>query len=149
MKKDYVILIAEDDPGHAGLINKYLQRAGIMNNKILFKDGAEILDFLFEQRDNLFKENGTSYVLLLDIHLPKVDGVGVLRRVKMDKDLSVIPVIMFTTSNDPETIKTCHELGCLEYYVKSVDHNEFLDAIKNIGSLLRAGSISDSLLQND
>ncbi|MBI4844057.1 MAG: response regulator [Nitrospirae bacterium] len=143
MNKDDVILIVEDDAGHAGLIRINLERSGIRNKKVFFKDGAEILDFLCKEKENLFK-TGKSYILLLDIRLPKIDGVEVLRHIKGDKELSIIPVIMFTTSSDPYSAQVCRKLGCLEYFVKPVNYEEFLNVIKRIGELMRGG-LSNSI----
>ena len=93
MKKEVNILIAEDDMGHAALIRKNLVRSGITNSIIHFKDGQEILDFLFKTGGKPHRESGISYLLLLDIRMPKVDGVEVLRRLKEDKELKKIKMM--------------------------------------------------------
>jgi CheY-like chemotaxis protein len=136
LKKEVNILIAEDDTGHAALIRKNLVRSGITNSIIHFKDGQEILDFLFKTGEKPHRESGISYLLLLDIRMPKVDGVEVLRRLKEDKELKKIPVIMITTTDDPREVEKCHEFGCSNYITKPVDYEKFVESIKKLGYFL-------------
>jgi CheY-like chemotaxis protein len=75
----------------------------------------------------------SSYLLLLDIRMPKVDGVEVLRQLKADDELRKLPVIMLTTTDDPREVQRCHALGCSSYIVKPVDYDRFAEAIKNLG----------------
>jgi CheY-like chemotaxis protein len=136
MKKEVAILIAEDDEGHASLIKKNLRRAGISNEIIHFKDGSEILEFLMKSNNGRHRESGTAYLLLLDIRMPKVDGVEVLRQVKQDEELRKIPVIMITTTDDPREVENCHRLGCSNYITKPIDYDKFVDSIKQLGLFL-------------
>ncbi len=127
------LIIAEDDEGHAELIRKNLKRAGFTNQILHLKDGQEVLDFLFMRGEEPHRIKGRSYLLLLDIRMPKVDGVEVLRQIKEDSALSKIPVIMVTTTDDPKEVDRCHELGCSIYITKPVDYEHFIDAIKKLG----------------
>ena len=136
MKKEMVILIAEDDAGHAALIQKNLRRAGIKNEFIHFKDGGEALDFLFKKTQEAQRVNGTPYLLLLDINMPRVDGVEVLKQVKDDSVLRKMPVIMLTTTDDPREVEKCHKLGCNSYVAKPVDYDRFVEAIQKLGLFL-------------
>ena len=136
MKKEVVILIAEDDEGHASLIRKNLNRAGITNEIQHFKDGQEILDFLMGDNNGHHRKSGTAYLLLLDIRMPKVDGVEVLRQVKQDEELRKIPVIMITTTDDPREVEKCHKLGCSNYITKPIDYDKFVESIKQLGLFL-------------
>ncbi len=136
MKKDVVILVAEDDEGHAGLIRKNLKRAGIVNDVTHFMDGEEILNFLFREGDGPHRGSGIPYLLLLDIRMPKVDGVQVLERIKADKELKKLPVIMITTTDDPREVALCHELGCSNYISKPLDYDAFVNAIRQLGLFL-------------
>lgn len=136
MNKEVVILVVEDDAGHAGLIRKNLVRAGIANALLHFKDGQEIVDFLFQKGNGLQRESEQAYVLLLDIRMPKLDGVEVLRQVKSDPELRKIPVIMITTTDDPREIEQCHALGCSNYITKPVGHEDFVKAIRQLGLFL-------------
>ena len=125
------IVIAEDDKGHLSLIKKNLKRAGITNELICFEDGQEILDFLFERGGGAHLQKEKSYLLLLDIRMPNVDGIEVLRQIKKEKDLRKIPAIMLTTSEDPLEIEKCHELGCSNYITKPVDIGKFRKIIED------------------
>ncbi len=136
MKKDGVILIAEDDEGHFELIKRSLQRAGVCNQILRFADGQETLDFLFVRGDGPKRESEKEYLLLLDIRMPKIDGVEVLEEVKKDPELKKIPVIMLTTTDDPRTVERCHKLGCSVYIVKPVEYQDFADAVRKVGLLL-------------
>jgi CheY-like chemotaxis protein len=136
MKKEVIILIAEDDDGHATLIERNLRRAGLLNEIIRFKDGQETLDFLFCKGAEPVRKLDMAYVLLLDIRMPKVDGVEVLRQVKADKDLKKLPIIMVTTTDDPREVELCHELGCSNYITKPIDYDSFMEAVRQLGLFL-------------
>ena len=133
MRKEVVILIADDDPGHARLIEKNLERAGLHNDVLRFEDGQQILDFLFRRGPGARRAGDTPYLLLLDIRMPKLDGVEVLRQLKADAELRKIPVLMLTTTDDPREVERCHALGCNNYIVKPVDYDKFAEAIKQLG----------------
>ena len=144
MTNEVVILIADDEAGHARLIEKNLERAGLHNPVIRFENGQDILDFLF-CRDAAKRSSGRPYLLLLDIRMPKVDGVEVLRQIKDDAELRKVPVIMLTTTDDPREVARCHQLGCSNYIVKPVDYDKFCEAIKQLGlfiSLIQVPEIS-------
>ncbi|POR00849.1 hypothetical protein AU468_09380 [Alkalispirochaeta sphaeroplastigenens] len=136
MKHEVVILIAEDDEGHADLIRKNLARAGIVNRIIHFVDGQEVIDFLFSQGEGLQRTSGEAYVLLLDIRMPKLDGAEVLERIKADRELRKIPVMMITTTDDPREVERCHDLGCSSYITKPVEYEGFVHAIRQLGLFL-------------
>jgi CheY-like chemotaxis protein len=136
MKKEVVILIAEDDEGHASLIRKNLKRAGVSNEIHHFKDGQDILDFLMGTNNGQHRKSGNAYLLLLDIRMPKVDGVEVLRQIKGDEELCKMPVIMITTTDDPREVENCHRLGCSNYIAKPIDYEKFVESIKQLGLFL-------------
>jgi len=145
MTREVVILIADDDAGHARLIEKNLQRIGLHNAILRFENGQGILDFLFRRTQKPKLTGDTAYLLLLDIRMPKVDGVEVLRQIKADAELRKLPVIMLTTTDDPREVARCHELGCSSYIVKPVDYDKFSEAIKQLGlfiSLVQVPEIS-------
>ena len=133
MTKEVVILIADDDPGHTRLIEKNLQRAGLRNSILRFENGQDILDFLLCRGEGPKRASDTSYLLLLDIRMPKVDGVEVLRQLKADPELRKLPVSMLTTTDDPREVARCHQLGCNNYIVKPVGYEKFADAIQQLG----------------
>ncbi len=140
MNKETAVLIAEDDEGHAVLIQKNLRRAGIDNPLLVFPDGQATLDYLF-RRGQLRRQPGTPCVLLLDIRMPKADGIEVLRQVKADPELKKLPVIMLTTTDDPREVDRCHELGCNTYITKPVDYEHFVEAIRRLGLFLSMAEI--------
>ena len=137
MKEEVVVLIVEDDDGHARLIEKNLRRASIKNEMLRFADGQQILDFLFRRGEGRQREDFTPYLLLLDIRIPKIDGVEVLRQIKQDEELRKIPVIMLTTTDDPREVDACHRLGCSHYIVKPVEYDKFSAALGQLGLFLK------------
>jgi CheY-like chemotaxis protein len=133
MTEEVVIIIAEDDAGHARLIEKNLGRVGLHNAVQFFENGQDVLDFLFRCGPGPHRKSDTAYLLMLDIRMPKVDGVETLRQIKEDDSLRKLPVIMLTTTDDPREIERCHLLGCNSYIVKPVDYDKFAEAIKQLG----------------
>ena len=121
-------LIVDDDEGHAILIRENLEAAGLRNPIQHFRDGQAVLDF-FAQRPHMPE----SFLVLLDIRMPKVDGIEVLRRLKADAELSRLPVIMLTTTDDSREVERCYELGCNVYIQKPVDYERFAEAIRRLG----------------
>lgn len=128
-----VILIAEDDEGHAILMRQNLALAGLENPIEHFRDGQAVLDFLFKRGSGRVRESGVTYLVLLDIRMPKVDGIEVLRRIKADPELRKLPVIMLTTTDDAREVSRCHELGCSVYLQKPVDYEKFAEAMHRLG----------------
>lgn len=124
-----IILIVDDDEGHAILIRNNLEAAGLNNRFEHFRDGQAVLDF-FDSRAPGAHE---TYLLLLDIRMPKVDGIEVLRRLKADRELSKLPVIMLTTTDDAREVERCYSLGCNVYIQKPVDYDRFAEAIQRLG----------------
>jgi CheY-like chemotaxis protein len=141
--KEVVVLIAEDDAGHARLIEKNLTRAGLHNPIQRFEDGQQILDFLFRRGSGPTRLGDTAYLLLLDMRMPKVDGVEVLRQIKADTDLRKLPVIVLTTTEDPREVERCYGLGCNSYLVKPVDYERFSEAIKQLGMYVSLVQVPD------
>ena len=135
MRREAVILIAEDDPGHRILIKKSLARSGIHNQIVEFTNGKDVLDFFFES-DGSSKKLDTPYILILDIKMPKMDGIEVLRRIKNDDSLKKIPVAVLSTTDDPHEIDDSYELGCCIYIVKPLESGKFVDTIKKLGDFL-------------
>lgn len=130
---EVTVLLAEDDDGHAMLVERNLRRAGLDNSFVRFRDGQEILDYLLSPDSGDCEQ----CVLLLDIKMPRVDGVEVLRRLKADPRTEIVPVIMLTTTDDPREVEHCYELGCNAYVTKPVEYEEFIDAVKRLGFFLQ------------
>ncbi|MFC1737591.1 response regulator [Planctomycetota bacterium] len=141
MKKDVVILIAEDDAGHFQLIKKNLWLTCVDSDILQFKNGQEVLDFLFKKDTKVCLEDKKRYILLLDIRMPQVDGIEVLKRIKEDEELRKIPIIMLTTTSEASMIKQCYELGCSYYMVKPVNYHHFMKAVQNLGEFFSLGGM--------
>jgi CheY-like chemotaxis protein len=136
------IIVVEDDDGHAALIERNLRRAGLNNPLVRFRDGQEVLDFFFG--DSPAAVVLSECVLLLDINMPKVDGIDVLRRLKGDQRTALIPTIILTTTDDPREIERCYQLGCNVYITKPVEYEAFIDAIRRLGFFLQIVRIASN-----
>lgn len=136
MKQNITIIIAEDDEGHALLIKRNLKRAGVVNPILHFSNGEEVLNFFLDENSGYQKHNTKGYVVLLDIKMPKVDGIEVLEKLKSTPSTQKIPVIMITTTDNPREIDICHALGCNSYIVKPIDYQKFIEIVKRLGYYL-------------
>jgi CheY-like chemotaxis protein len=132
-----VILMAEDDPGHASLVRRNLRRAGVVNEVVRVEDGQEALDFIRREGDYAERDPVGSLIVLLDINMPRVDGVEVLRRLKADEKTKKIPVMMLTTTDDPREIERRYDLGCSVYVTKPVEYEQFREAVRQLGLFLQ------------
>jgi CheY-like chemotaxis protein len=130
------IIVVEDDDGHATLVERNLRRAGLDNPIVRLRDGQEALDYFFSPRDG-GPVQPADCVLLLDINMPKVDGVDVLRQLKSDPRTAMVPAIMLTTTDDPREIERCYQLGCNVYVTKPVEYEAFIEAIRRLGFFLQ------------
>jgi len=138
------IILAEDDDGHATLIQRNLERAGLVNGFIRVKDGQEALDIVHGEGAFVGQTPSGNILLLLDINMPRLDGVEVLRRLKADPRTIPIPVIMLTTTDDPREIERCYQLGCSVYVTKPVEYTAFIEAIKRLGLFLQVVRVPHS-----
>ena len=130
MSKEVVIVIAEDDTGHANLIKRNIRRAGFKNEIKHFIDGEQTLDYFFGDASDL---NRQAYLLLLDIRMPKIDGISVLSKLRQSLPQINIPIIIITTTDDPHEIEKCYALGCNSYMVKPLEYNNFVEALYQTG----------------
>lgn len=131
-----IVLLAEDDDGHATLVQRNLKRAGIANEVVHVKDGQGALDYVRCEGAYAGRPPNGPLLLLLDIKMPRVDGVEVLRQIKADPRTEQIPVIILTTTDDPREVQRCYELGCSVYVTKPVSYDDFVEAIKRLGLFL-------------
>jgi len=130
---EITVLIADDDDGHAMLIQEQLEDVGIHNTILRFRDGDEVVNFLSGSGGVRHRDPATPYLLLLDIRMPKMDGVEVLRHMKSHDELRSIPVIMLTTTDDPREVAECYALGCNSYVTKPVSFDAFSEVVKRLG----------------
>ena len=132
-----VIVLAEDDEGHAYLVKQNLARAGIANEIVHVSDGQEALDYVRRQGAYANRSANGPLLLVLDINMPRLDGIDVLARVKSDEATAKIPVIMLTTTDDPREVERCYGLGCSVYITKPVEYGAFVEAVKRLGMFLQ------------
>jgi len=128
------VLLVEDNPSDAELTLRALKKQNLANKLFHVKDGAEAIDFLFSQgayADRRVK-NGPK-VVLLDLKLPKVDGIEVLRRIKSDDRTKKIPVVVMTSSREDRDLNECYQLGVNGYVVKPVEFEDFARAVSQLG----------------
>jgi CheY-like chemotaxis protein len=139
-----LIVLAEDDDGHASLVHRNLERAGLVNGLTRLGDGQEALDFLRGEGPYADRNTTQPLLLLLDIKMPRADGIEVLRQLKTDPRTALIPVIMLTTTDDPREIQRCYELGCSVYITKPVDYQAFVEAVKRLGRFLQVVRVPEN-----
>jgi CheY-like chemotaxis protein len=137
------ILLAEDDPGHARLIEKNLRRANVTNRIDHVTDGQQAVDYLFCEGEYADRLRSTSLLVLLDLNMPVLDGYQVLERMKADARTKRIPVIILTTTDDAREVARCYELGCNVYITKPVDYDQFAEAMHKLGLFLLVVMIPD------
>ncbi len=133
MKKIKNILYAEDNPKDRELTLTALEEHNIANSVICVNDGEEALDYLYKRGKYSNIDNESLAVILLDIKMPKVDGIEVLRQIKSDNNLKLIPVIILTSSREERDLIESYQLGVNAYVVKPVDFSEFVEAVRQIG----------------
>lgn len=127
------ILLVEDNPHDLELTLVALERSQLANDVIIMRDGAEALDYLHRRGDHARRADGNPAVLLLDLKLPKVDGLEVLKTVRDTPDLRSIPVVMLTSSREESDLVRAYELGVNAYVVKPVEFRDFVAAISDLG----------------
>jgi CheY-like chemotaxis protein len=137
------ILLVEDDPGHARLIEKNLRRSNITNKIVTFNNGRDAVDYLFKSGEYERSDHTSPLLVLLDLNLPGFDGYQVLRRMKQDERTKRIPVIILTTTDDAHEVAKCYDLGCNVYITKPVDYAQFSQAIRKIGLFLSVVTVPD------
>jgi CheY-like chemotaxis protein len=130
------IIIVEDDPGHSKLIEKNLRRGGLDNPIKTFTHGQQALDYLRGQGDFEGHAINQRALLLLDINMPVMSGVELLRLLKQDAKLHEIPVIMLTSTDDQREIDECYSLGCNLYVPKPVESNRFTETVRKLAILI-------------
>ena len=132
--KSKTILLVEDNPSDVGLTRRALEKSHIANELIVVEDGQEALDYLFGG-DQLTgpKMNELPTLILLDLKLPKVDGMQVLRRIRADERTSRLAVVILTTSSEEQDIAQSYDLGANSYIRKPVDFKQFVEAVRHLG----------------
>jgi DNA-binding response OmpR family regulator len=132
MNTPVTIVMIEDDEGHARLIERNIRRSGINNEIVPFSNGTDALKYLLGTGTSVARR-GEALLILLDLNLPDMTGLDILRQVKENSDLKCVPVVVLTTTDDRQEIKRCYELGCNVYIVKPVNYENFAHAIRQLG----------------
>ena len=129
-----IILLVEDNPDDEDLTLRALRKNNIANEIVVARDGVEALDYLFAQGAHANREVGLRpQVVLLDLKLPKLDGLGVLRRIRADDRTKFVPVVILTSSNEERDVIDSYGLGANSYVRKPVDFNQFTEAARQLG----------------
>lgn len=127
------ILMAEDDPNDIELTMLALEKQTLAQDVVVTRNGAEALNFLYRQGKYADREQGAPILILLDLKMPKVDGLEVLRTIKSDPNLKTIPVVILTSSNDEQDVIDSYESGANAYLVKPVAFHQFVNVVQQIG----------------
>ena len=136
-KQSVLIMLVEDDDGHMLLIRENLRAAGIVNEMLEMRDGQQALDYLL--RRGQYQDPAKSPrpgLILLDIKMPKMDGFGVLEKIKTEPALRMIPVLMLTSTDDQGEVNRCYSLGANSYIVKPIRYEDFQEHVKALGLFL-------------
>jgi two-component system response regulator len=128
------ILLAEDNPQDVELTLAALDEHNLANEVVVVHDGAEALEYLCRRGKYAGRNGSNPVVVLLDLKMPKVDGLEVLRTIKSDEHMKTIPVVMLTSSREEQDLVKSYRLGVNAYVVKPVDFQQFIDAVKELGA---------------
>jgi CheY-like chemotaxis protein len=138
------IVMVEDDPGHARLIEKNIRRAGVCNPIMPFESGTAVLDYLLGPEGAAAPNKSGAFLLLLDLNLPDMSGVDILKRIKGTPQLHRVPVIVLTTTDDKAEVERCYDLGCNVYITKPVSYDAFSNAIRQLGLFFSVMTVPES-----
>jgi CheY-like chemotaxis protein len=127
------ILMVEDDPKDVELSLTALEEYNLANEVVVARDGSEALDYLYRRGSFEGRPSGNPALLLLDLKLPKIDGLEVLQQIRSDSGLKLIPVVVLTSSREEKDMVTSYKLGVNAYVVKPVDFHQFVNAVKELG----------------
>ena len=127
------ILLVEDDPKDIELTLDALSEHNLANKIVVARDGVEALDYLYRRGAFAQRPEGNPVVILLDIKMPRLDGLQVLKQLKADEQMHLIPVVILTSSRESRDLEECYQLGVNAYVVKPVRFTEFVNAVKEIG----------------
>jgi CheY-like chemotaxis protein len=128
------ILLVDDSPRDTELALNALEQHNLANEVVVLRDGEEALDYLHRRGEFAGRTNDQPVIILLDLKMPKVDGLEVLRQLKSDPKLKVIPVVVMTSSREDQDLVNSYQLGVNAYVVKPLNFHEFSDAIKQVGA---------------
>ena len=141
---EVVILLAEDEDAHARLVERNLRRAGVRNEIVHVSNGRAAMDFLQGDTGGVDPRQSRQLLVLLDLNMPVMDGYEVLAALKGDGATRRIPVIVLTTTDVPEDVQRCYDLGCNVFITKPVEFDAFAEAVRRVGLLLSVMAVPDA-----
>jgi len=145
MSSPVKIVMIEDDEGHARLIERNIRRSGVNNEILPFANGTDAVKYLFGTDGTAVEHKDQALLILLDLNLPDMTGIDILKRIKDNKHIKCAPVVVLTTTDDEQEIKRCYELGCNVYITKPVNYENFANAIRQLGlffSVIKVPSVN-------
>ncbi|TKA95162.1 response regulator [Cereibacter changlensis] len=140
--KEVTIVMVEDDEGHARLIEKNIRRAGVNNEIIPFVNGGEALTYILGEDRSGKASEGRYLLVLLDLNLPDMTGIDILKQLKSNSYVKHLPVVILTTTDDEAEIKRCYDLGANVYITKPVEYDSFANAIRQLGLFFSVMQVS-------
>lgn len=141
MAEPLSVVIADDDEGHATLVRRNMKRAGLAGDMIHLRDGQEVLDYLYRRGPWAGRRGHAAVALVLDLNMPRLGGMAVLKRLKTDTEFTRIPIFVLTTSDNPAEIDQCYTLGASACLVKPVDFGAFGEMIQRFAAFLMAATM--------
>ena len=138
-----VIVMIEDDEGHARLIEKNIRRAGVTNAMVPFTTGLKALSYLLGPDASGKVHEGKHLLFLLDLNLPDMSGIDILARLRESEHLRHVMVIVLTTTDDPAEIRRCYDLGANAYVAKPMQYDKFVNAIQQLGMFLSVVTVPE------
>ena len=145
MSSPVKIVMIEDDEGHARLIERNIRRSGVNTEILPFANGTDAVKYLFGTDGTAVEHKDQALLILLDLNLPDMTGIDILKRIKDNKHIKCAPVVVLTTTDDEQEIKRCYELGCNVYITKPVNYENFANAIRQLGlffSVIKVPSVN-------
>lgn len=140
--KEVTIVMVEDDEGHARLIEKNIRRAGVNNEIIPFVNGGDALTYILGADRSGLASEGRYLLVLLDLNLPDMTGINILKQLKSNSHVKHLPVVILTTTDDEAEIKRCYDLGANVYITKPVEYDSFANAIRQLGLFFSVMQVS-------
>lgn len=142
---DLTLILVDDDPAHSTLIKRNLIKCGLKNELLLLNSGQQLLDYIFCKQQYKNREPLKKVLILLDINMPGINGIEVLKTLKASDLTSKIPIFMLTTTDEPTEIDECFRQGCNAYLIKPVEHKEFAKKIQQLGDFIMLNQIPQFL----
>jgi len=142
---DLTLILVDDDPAHSTLIKRNLIKCGLKNELLLLNSGQQLLDYIFCKHQFINREPLQKVLILLDINMPGINGIEILKTLKASNLTSKIPIFMLTSTDEPTEIEECFSLVCNAYVIKPVEHKEFSKKMQQLGDFIMLNQIPQFL----